>query len=62
MGAAEMLREMAKQEFREELARFQDDELEFMLHARIKALQSRFCTYQRLKKKEIRNAKRTVKA
>lgn len=58
MGAAEMLREMAKQEFREDLARFQDDELELMLHARIKALQSSFYKYQRLKKKEIRNTKR----
>lgn len=54
MSAAEMLREMAKQEFREYLARFQDDELEFMLDARIKALQSEMSKYRRAKKRERR--------
>lgn len=57
MGAAEMLREMAKQEFREDLARFQDDELEFMLDARIAALQSELSKYRRLKKREVRKAR-----
>lgn len=58
MGAAgEILRKLAADEFREDLAKFQDDELEFMLAARIAALQSELAKYRRVKKREVRKAR-----